>query len=79
MPTTTEIRGAAAGLGRTRVVDMSDDGSNLILWVRPNEDLDSEFRATCALTGEALSVRGWNLPLNDGAERRAELRAGFGA
>ncbi len=79
MPTNGQtIQAAAALKGRTRIVDMSTDAANLILYVRPDEDMDGEFRATCALTGDTLNVRGWELPLHDGADRRAELRVEFG-
>ena len=79
MPTTKEIREAAAARGRTRVVDMSPPAGNLIVWVRPDQDLDDEFSATCAETGDVLRINGWMLPLHDDADRRAELRAEFGA
>lgn len=54
------IRDNAALIGFTRHVYLyGTTGEDLDVYVHPDTDLDSRFRAVCALEGDMLKVSGW--------------------
>jgi hypothetical protein len=76
--TRATAKALAHNAGRTRLVHMTGGAHDLALFIAPDQDLDGEFLATCAETGDCLCLRGWLLDLHDGADDRAALAADFG-